>query len=262
MSHGLQALVSYNFSKSSDLGSYDNSGGSAGSLSEVVLPPLAPSDFDLRHSFATAVSYELPAPAWGKVGHALVKDWAVDGLLRITSVPPLNVQIGMVSQNLGSYPNQPDVVPGQPFWIANPNEPGGKQLNVAAFSRPSTDVTGNFSRNSLRNIYGAIDQTDLALRRRFNLGERVKLDVRAEYFNIFNHPMFGAPGPSTGTNITSFAPFAFWGYGPTPLPSFGKVLPGYTTNVSMGSINGIGGQSPLYAVGGPRSGQFMLKLIF
>jgi len=36
-------------------------------------------------------------------------------------------------------------------------------------------------------------QTDLALRWRFNLTERVKLDVRAEYFNVFNHPVFGAP---------------------------------------------------------------------
>jgi hypothetical protein len=40
---------------------------------------------------------------------------------------------------------------------------------------------------------GGVMQTDLALRWRFNLTERVKLDVRAEYFNVFNHPVFGAP---------------------------------------------------------------------
>jgi hypothetical protein len=40
--------------------------------------------------------------------------------------------------------------------------------------------------------YG-IDQTDLALRRRFNLTERLKLDVRAEYFNVFNHIPCSAP---------------------------------------------------------------------
>ena len=50
MSRGLQALVSYNLSKSSDLGSYDDSGLFVSSLSQVVLPPLAPSDFDIRQS--------------------------------------------------------------------------------------------------------------------------------------------------------------------------------------------------------------------
>ena len=135
-------------------------------------------------------------------------------------------------------------------------------MNPNAFTRPTLGTIGDFPRNGLRNIYGSIDQTDLALRRRFNLTERVKLDVRVEYFNIFNHPMFGAPRVSTGENGLSSAPQAFWGYGPTPLPSFGKVEPGQTTNVALGASNGVGGQSPLYAVGGPRSGQFTLKLIF
>jgi hypothetical protein len=262
MSHGLQALVSYNLSKSNDLGSYDTSGLFVSSLSQVVLPPLTPSDFDIRHSLSGAVSYELPAPAWGKAAHTVVKGWAVDGLLRISSVPPLNVQIGVISPTLGAFVTQPDIVPGQPYWIADPTQPGGKALNPNAFARPATGTVGNFPRNGLRNIYGSIDQTDLALRRRFNLTERVKLDVRAEYFNVFNHPMFGAPGQSTGENFVSNAPYSFWGYGSTPIPYFGRVYPGYTTNVALGSSNGFGGQNPLYGAGGPRSGQFTLKLMF
>lgn len=76
------------------------------------------------------------------------------------------------------------------------------------------------------------------------LTERVKLDVPAEYFNAFNHPMFGAPGatqPNTalGTN------------------SFGKIVP-RTTNDTLGGGSG-GGQSALYALGGPRSAQFTIN---
>jgi hypothetical protein len=263
MSRGLQALVSYNFSKSSDIGSTDsiNPTGlngttiAAASVSQIVLPPLTPSDFDIRHSISGAVSYEIPAPAWGRAGNAILKDWAVDGLLRATSAPPLNVQIGVISTTLGPYVTQPDIVPGQPDWIADPTQPGGKALNPNAFAIPSTGTIGNSPRNGLRNIY-TLDQTDIALRRRFNLTERLKLDVRAEYFNVFNHPMFGAPGAVSG-------PYTFWGYGPTALPIFGKVLPGDTTNVALGGVNGLTtGQSALYAVGGPRSGQFTLKLMF
>jgi len=261
MSRGLQLLVSYNLAKSTDLGSSDISSSTglnnitAASISEFVTPPLTPSDFDIRHSFSGAVSWEMPSPAWGRVGDALLKGWAVDALLRINSAPPLNVQVGATSPALGFYVTEPDIVAGQPDWIADPTEPGGKALNPDAFAPPPTGMVGTFPRNGLRNIY-SLDQTDFSLRRRFNLTERLKLDVRAEYFNVFNHPMFGAPGAISG-------PFTFWGSGPTALPTFGKVLPGATTNVAMGGVSGLTtGHSALYAVGGPRSAQFTLKLTF
>jgi hypothetical protein len=254
MSQGLQALVSYNLAKSSDLGSSDESGLAAASVSQVVLPPLTPSAFDIRHSFAGAVSYEISAPAWGRVSTAILKGWAVDGLVRASSAWPINVTIGAISPVFGAYDTQPNIVPGQPYWIAAPIQPGGKVLNPAAFTPPTVGQTENFPRNGLRSPF-SINQTDLALRRRFNLTERVKLDLRVEYFNVFNHPMFGAPG-------SSVAPFTLWGNGSTALPFFGKVAPGYTTNRALGGGGVTGGQSAQYAVGGPRSAQFTVKAHF
>ena len=93
------------------------------------------------------------------------------------------------------------------------------------------------------------------MRRRFNLTDRVNLDIRAEYFNILNHPMFGAPGSEN-------APYTYWGYGPTATAGFGQVTPGYTTNLALGPGGSQGGQNPLYAVGGPRSGQLTIKITF
>jgi hypothetical protein len=256
MSHGLQALVSYNLSKSSDLGSSDVSGLVAPSLSDVVLPLLTPSDYDIPQSIAGAVSYEVPAPAWGRGGRAIFKGWAVDGLVRVMSAPPINVIVRDFSPALGSIITQADTVAGQPYWIADATQPAGVALNPAAFSAPPVGQTGDFLRNSLRSPY-SINQTDLALRRRFSLNERVKLDVRAEYFNVFNHPMFGLPG-------SQCAPETVWAYsGSTAYPGFGKVCPGTsTTNIEAGGGNGGSGQSALYAPGGPRSAQFTLKLLF
>ena len=246
MSRGLQALVSYNFAKSSDVISSDATGVVAASVSQIVLPPLSPSDFDLRQSIAGGVSYEVPAPAWGRVGNAVFGDWSVDGLVRASSPPPLNVTVGNQTGSIGYFLTLANVVPGQPYWIPDSTQPAGRALNPAAFSSPPPGVQGNYPRNSLRSPYG-IDQTDLALRRRFNLTERVKLDVRAEYFNVFNHPMFGAPGfnqPNTGFGISGF----------------GKV--DSTTNEALGGGGAVGGQSTLYALGGPRSAQFTLKILF
>src|SRR5580704_7918751 len=153
-----------------------------------------------------AVSYELPSPAWGRVGSVILKGWAVDGLVRVSSAPPINVTVGNQAATIGYHQLQASVVPDQLYWIADPTQPSGRALNPAAFSLPPAGQMGNFARNSLRSPY-SINQTDLALRRRFNLTERLKVDVRVEYFNIFNHPMFGAPGfdqPNTELGTLGF----------------------------------------------------------
>jgi hypothetical protein len=115
-------------------------------------------------------------------------------------------------------------------------------VNPAAFAAPTNNLPGNLVRNSLRDFSAA--QADLAVRRRFNLTERVKLDFRVEYFNLFNHPMFSFAG-----NFQATA----WGW-----PGFGVA----SQTLANAFHQGGNGQSPLYAMGGNRSGQLTLKLSF
>jgi hypothetical protein len=145
------------------------------------------------------------------------------------------VFVGNQNSIVGYHQVLANVVPGQPFWIPDPTQPAGRALNPAALSTSADGLQGNYPRNSLRSPY-SIDQTDIALRRRFNLTERIKLDVRAEYFNVFNHPMFGAPGGNQPN--TEFG-----------TSGFGKV--DTTTNEALGGGGAGGGQSFLYALGGP-----------
>jgi hypothetical protein len=148
----------------------------------------------------------------------------------------------------GPYQTQPDVVPGQPIWIPDVTQPAGRALNPAAFVTPPPNQQGNLLRNGLRSPY-SLDQTDLAVRRRFDLTERFNLNFRAEYFNVFNHPMFGAPCFSAIQNYLQ-------------RPGFGQVGLCCTTNIALGGGGAVGGQSPQYAQGDPRSAQFTIKLQF
>jgi hypothetical protein len=86
---------------------------------------------------------------------------------------------------------------------------------------------------------------DLAVRREFPIYENLKLQFRAEAFNIFNHPNFGQIiGP--GVNYCD--------------PTKTK---GCTFGQAIGTLaQGLGGLSPLYQMGGPRSMQFALKAVF
>jgi hypothetical protein len=246
MLHGLQVLASYTFAKSTDSASTSLGNGigaqTLAQLSNAAGLNYGYSNFDVRHTYSAAVSYELPAPQWGKVGDAILTGWAIDTIVRGRSGYPLTVQdhLNQILLNGTLQQTRPNVVPGQPFWIKNPAAPGGRVLNPEAFTAPTNNLPGNEVRNSLRDFGAA--QTDLAVRRRFNFTERVKLDFRAEYFNLFNHPMF------------SLLPYQIY-YGS---PGFGEA----SETLANAFYHGGNGQSPLYAMGGNRSGQLTLKLSF
>jgi len=127
-----------------------------------------------------------------------------------------------------------------PLEIDGAGYPGSKILNRAAFTTLPGGQQGNLRRNSLRGF--GTTQADIGVQRQFRVTEKVALRFRAEFFNIFNHPNFGAPN----TDLTS--------------PLFGRST--QTLASSLGSGGASSGFNPLYQIGGPRSIQLALKLEF
>ena len=234
MARGFQALVSYTFAKSTDTGSDDTDEGIwTTSLRNVnIASDLGPSRFDVRNSFAAALSWQIPSPHWNGRSDALLRNWQIDSIVRIRSATPYNV-IAVVDSP-AFYETRADIVPGVPFYLPAPGQPGGRTLNPAAFTRPPAGQQGDLPRNYFRGF--PIDQTDLSLRRQFHLNERASLFLGAEYFNVFNHPMFAANNIGVGNS------------------SFGQITE--TLNEDLGLLN------PLYQIGGPRSGQLTIKFVF
>ena len=253
VSHNLQALACYSWAHGTD-----NSSGVARPepYRTVYAPSLdyGDSDFDVRHSFSAAVTYTFPTIRATRTLRAVAANWSVDSLFRAYTALPVDVLSGVdafgLNWNAESNHARPDVVPGQPFYRYGSQYPGGEAINAAAFEIPAnqvvgSNVQGDLRRNALRG-YGAW-QEDLAVRRDFPISGRMKMQFRVEFFNIFNHPNFGDPGANTSTNQLSD-------------PYFG--LSQRTLAQSLGSGGADGGFAPLYQIGGPRSTQFALKLIF
>jgi hypothetical protein len=241
LAHGLQTLFSYTWAHSIDDASSD-----ANILN--VPPGRSPSergssDYDIRHTFSGAISYNIPAPTSG-IWKLMFGNWSTDSIVYARTAPPVNVVTGQNpfggSLSGANSVQRPNLVSGVPLWIADPNVAGGKRINKAAFITPTGPVQGNLGRNAVRG-FGAM-QVDLTLRRQFKLWERLSLQARADFFNIFNHPNFGPP-----TNyLTS--------------PLFGQAT--QMLGASLGSGGQNGGLNPLYQIGGPRSAQLALKLQF
>jgi hypothetical protein len=234
-SSGVQALLNYTWSHCIDSGSSDGTFG----FPVAVLPlrgERGSCDFDVRQNFTGAVTYDIPARLRMPFVGPLVRNWSVDGVFQARTGLPITVTTQQVTIDpIAPFPTRPDVVPGVPVWIGNKTAPGGKILNSAAFVIPSQVRQGNLGRNSITG-FGATE-VNLSVSRKFCFTESTNLQFRADLFNVFNHPNFSNPD----STLDDGAIFGF----------------------STQMLNqGLGGLGAIYQLGGPRSVQLSLKLLF
>jgi hypothetical protein len=214
-----------------------------GGVSQFVVDPrqdFGPSDFDIRHNVLASLTYDVPAPGTNPAVRAVLGGWGVDGIFRARSGSPVTV-ITLAADPLNlTTPRRADIVPGEPQWLDDPLAPGGRRLNPAAFAVPAQGRQGILGRNSLRGFPAW--QLDLSLRRRFTLVNDIRLEVRGDVFNVLNHPSFGEPDGTLSST------------------TFGR-----STNVlnrALGAGGTSGGLNPLYQIGGPRSVQLSVRVLF
>jgi len=196
MSSGLQAQVSYTYSKSIDdgaaaLGGNDFTNESAGGR-YLYEKDRGLSPFDVRHALVANVNYELPfaANATG-LQAALLKGWSVSTLIRMRSGYPFSPVSGVDTglQVQGWAPEYPDLKPGAPTSpvIGNVDH----WFDPTAYLLPATGFIGNAPRNS---IIGPNSRTvDLMAGKNVDLWGKSKLQVRIECFNLLNRANFGTP---------------------------------------------------------------------
>jgi hypothetical protein len=244
LSRGLQALASYSWSHSIDLVSNDAQWGNIPLDGYDPKRDRGSSDFDIRHALSAAVTWYLPVPG-SRAARRALSGFALDTLLTARSAPPVDL-IGGVAYLRYLVNTRPDLVPNQPLYLYSEDVAGGRRFNPDAFApTPSDDYgsaigQGTLGRNVLRGF--SLAQLDLALRREFALHEKVRLQFRAEAFNVLNHPNFGPPVADMAS------------------PLFG--LSTQMLGRSLGSGGPTAGLAPLYQVGGPRSLHLALKLVF
>lgn len=245
MSRGLQLMASYTWSKSIDNASDEVTG----LLPSTGIPGLGidlarergVSDFDVPHSFAAAVSWDVPGPKTG-FARAILGGWGIDSVGRARSGQPFSIITQQIDPlNFGS--NRRVEYLGGNAWVDDANVPGGRRITDQVFAIPAEGVQGTLGRNSLRS-FGA-RQIDLSIRRHFTLTDTKRLEFRGDLFNITNTPNFGVPSA-----ILPQVPNPFFG---VTREMFGRSLGGGGTS---------GGLNPLYQIGGPRSVQFSLRLVF
>jgi hypothetical protein len=222
-SSGLQAQMSYTFSKSIDMsgGLFSEEASNAAVGAEIpdrLFNERGLSNFDIRHQVIGNLLYELP---FGKDLHGvagqIVKGWGVGSIVTFAGGVPFTVEnSGNRSQNKlsgASFADRPDLVAGAnnnptqgvsrgcsfpgstPIAAGTPVGTPNMYFDPCAFVPQALGRFGNLGRNTL--IGPGVAEVDFSITKSFPIRERMNLQFRAEAFNLANHPNFQAPSNAT-----------------------------------------------------------------
>jgi Carboxypeptidase regulatory-like domain len=154
-----------------------------------------PCTYDAPHLFNASLVYASKVDGHGLMSLVL-NDWQVAPLVRYQSGLPANPTTGKDNSLTGTGLDRPDVTSTTTYTGAD----HGKlyqYVNPKLYTANALGTFGNAGHNSLRGP--GYFHVDLAVSRQFKLREQLRLTVRAEAFNLMNHPNFGLPN----ANISS-----------------------------------------------------------
>ena len=149
------------------------------------------------HRIAAGYVFRLPN---AQVLRPLLRDWTLSGTVTLQDGLPEDPFYFTIDFANSGTPNRPNIVPGQNPALPRSQQTADRFFNTDAFTAPAPYTFGNAGRDTIpgpgNNIF------DLALERSFRVREGHAIRLRAESFNVFNHPNWGIAGPNP-----DFGPF-------------------------------------------------------
>jgi Carboxypeptidase regulatory-like domain/TonB dependent receptor/TonB-dependent Receptor Plug Domain len=258
--HGLTSTFNYNWSHSID----DSSDGddfvqNAAQPTDSTRPETnrGNSNFDVRNRLTWNFIYNFPNPSAMK---KLTNGWGVNGIVTVQSGQPFHLVFAEDDfDGSGQFFPKPDVVGPIVYNTRDPNH----FLDLTAFAvpctvrpgtfdgladtcTPGTRHFGNLGRNSL--LGPNFRQFDFSIFKVTPITERLKMEIRFEAYNLFNHPNFANP----------YLPNFFADGAPNGFDNNGRAV----GSLALGVTGDVGIGYPFLGNGGPRSLQIAAKFTF
>jgi len=241
--NSFQITGSYTFSKYLSNADEVFAGGLGSTLQQASIPAVfggqandrARSIFDRTHRASFTYVLQLPffRDQSGFIGK-LLGGYQVGGITTFESGVPITIINGFDADGVGGALDRPtfnpngvlnsrafpivDPVTNAILYYIDPNRPASDPTNrvnpanamyivnpaFVAGASGSVVRVGNLGRNT--ETSNGIQNTDMTFLKRTRISESKYFDIRAEMFNVFNHPQFGAGSTNAGllTNATTF----------------------------------------------------------
>lgn len=243
LNRGLDVNANYTFSKTENIGGYINADPSNRTIQKGL------DSQDYPHIFVTAITYITPKATSNKFIRALTGNWTYAAALRYASgaliAAPQSQNSKWSTYTFAS--GTPMIrIPNVPLYLTDincrcidPNNINQRVLNPAAWMdvNPGTISPGSGYYNDYRGPHQVSENMNLG--RTFAFRERFKLNIRAEFFNVFNRVTLGTPSSSNPLQTT-------------------------TVNNATGAISGFGYYSigKTSSAGSPRVGLLVARFTF
>jgi len=194
-SHGLQFSGAYTYSKS-----LDNASSFESSLNPINLnATYGPSLFDARHRFVFSYVWALPVPKYDGFKGQMLNGWQLSGIVTYQTGFPVRITS---SADIEEFYSTFFEAPGQPNWTVgpgytpgrlirwDPRKHGGLTFDPTQFTN-DTVALGTIG-NAPRSIccQPGIANWDMGIFKGFQLTERLRMEFRGEFYNIWNHAQF------------------------------------------------------------------------
>ncbi len=218
-SKGISSIVTYQWSKAIDNTS-ETQAWEIGDVSRNAFDRSSDrsiSGHDLPQSLVATVVWELPVGRgkavganWNKAVDAVAGGWQISAINRFSSGLPLQFNAANTLSVYGFNVLRPNITNLKDLEVSNQGP--DRWFNTLAVTAPAAFTLGNAPRWAPNIRYSPIIGSDLALQKNFKPVEKVKVQFRAEAFNISNYVQFGRANTTVGSNgfgtVTGYAPGA------------------------------------------------------
>jgi hypothetical protein len=178
----LRWTLSYTLSRSTDNGS-SNTAGQDSLINDIALNRggnEAPSDYDRKHVVVGTFTWQIPVFKKHQGIGAILGGWEISGIGRLQSGAPFSV---IANSALGT--RLADYNGGNPYVTVDSGNGKLVFLDKTAFAAPPENRLGTSTRNEFRGP--GLYTWDMSLRKQFAVKGDTRVQLQADFFNVFNH---------------------------------------------------------------------------
>jgi hypothetical protein len=216
-SQGISLLTSYTWSKAiTNAPQFRNAGGVNGNENSPpqdsfnLAAERSLASFHNAHRLINTFLYDLPVRKNMGVASAIFGDLQLSGILSIQSGFPFTVNVSGDTAGIGAGTGgiliRPNYISGTNVALSSSERTTDRFFNPSSLVAPPAAAFGNLGRNTV--IGPSLTNLDAVLAKNIAITEAIKLQLRGEVFNVFNHPNYNIVGriindPSTFGKVLS-----------------------------------------------------------